>query len=46
MGGAARAGASSAWRTGSASELPWKGKKKHLEVEAELRNPPVHKVHS
>lgn len=29
MGGAVRVGASFAWRTGSASELPWKIKKQN-----------------
>lgn len=47
VGGTARFGASSAWRTGSASELPWKIKKtKHLEVEAKLSKPPCCKVHT
>lgn len=41
MGGAVRVGASYAWRTGSVSELPWKIKKQHMEVETKLEKQKV-----
>lgn len=42
-GGAVKAGVSSAWRTGSASELPWnRWKTEGAEVEAKLRKIPTH----